>query len=345
MPDRGSLFDVAIWRDRYLAIGQATVQSQYVGAAFTSADGLHWERTATLAMNPTRLVVTPTRVVAFGLRVDDPRGTRTSVLAWSSRDGRSWQSEPGLTIADAGVSAATARGETIVAIGSDAGGASMMWRSVDAGGWQRVPQSSTTVLRGVVSVVDGFLAVGRDGEPDQGSGGVGIRGVGRPAAWWSADGLTWSPVQVEGTPTGGAQLSAVFPIANGYIALGSYATATGANPRSAMLWVSADARAWRLVGEPPHWPGSLRSNGRQAIILGVSRASDGTVATAAWVSEDGLQWSPLSFSGDLTNVPVQVSEAGGRQPSFDGSFGEPGGILVVGQQGGELASWFAAAVH
>jgi hypothetical protein len=221
----------------------------------------------------------------------------------------------------------------------------MMWRSVDAGGWQRVPLASTAVLRGVVSVADGFLAVGRDGEPDQGSGGVGIRGVGRPAAWWSADGLTWSPAQVEGTPTGGAQLSEVFPIANGYIALGSYATAPAANPRSAMLWVSADAHAWRLAGEPPHWPGSLRSNGRQAVILGVSRASDGTVATAAWVSEDGLQWSPLSFGGDLTNVPVQASEAGGRQPSFDQSFGEPGGILVLGRQGGELASWFAAAVR
>ena len=150
---------------------------------------------------------------------------------------------------------------------------------------------------------------------------------------------------MEGTPTAGAQLSEVFPITSGYIALGSYATATSANPRSPMLWVSADAHAWRLVGEPPHWPGSLRSNGRQAIILGVSRASDGTAATAAWVSEDGLQWSPLSFSGDLSNVPVQASEAGGRQPNFDRTFAEPGGILVLGQQGGELATWFAAAVH
>jgi len=344
-PEQGSLFDVVIWRDAYVAVGQASVQSQYVGAAFVSADGVHWERTAAFSVSPGRLVVTNTRLIALGVRADDPRGTRTSVVAWTSRDGRAWQPEAGLAISDASITQAVARGDTVVAVGSNAGGAPAMWRSVDSGAWQRVPPpSSNIVLRSVVTVTDGFLAAGRDGEPDQSSGGVGTPGVGRPAAWWSADGLTWSPVQVEGAPAAGAQLLEILRIATGYVALGSDATNPSENPRSPQLWVSADAHDWRLVGPPPHWPGALKSNGKQAIILGVARASDGTTTTAAWVSVDGRQWSQLSFGGDLVSVPVPVSEAGGRQPNFDRFFAEPNGILVLGQQRGDLSTWFAEAV-
>lgn len=133
------------------------------------------------------------------------------------------------------------RGNVLVTLANDAAGA-RLYRSIDCGRWNAVPSPSMkAIIRDVSVVKDGFLAVGREGEPDTGSG-VGVAGIGLPAAWWSADGSSWGSVRVAGTAAAGAQITSVFPVAAGYLAVGSDAAANSSSTRAPVLWSSADGK-------------------------------------------------------------------------------------------------------
>ena len=201
---------------------------------------------------------------------------------------------------------------------------------------QLLPASSAALA--VVS--DGVVALGRDGEPDAGSGGVGVPGVGRPAAWWSSDGDAWIAAKVEGIAAAGAQLTEAFRVEDGYFAVGSDTTTLGQNARSPLLWISTDARDWRLLGPPAQW-GRAGSNGRQAVIF--SRTEFGTVKLGGWSSQDGHDWIQMTFSGDVGHVPG-YEPAVGQTRWVDRIFVMDRGIVVMGQSDGQLTAWFAEAV-
>ena len=332
IPDDAALLDIVSWHDGYVAVGDVSGVDGHVGGVFVSADGVRWQRTFTFPTNPS-VVPTATRLVAVVRRSGPPE----SVDAWTSLDGRTWQRETALTLEASFVSLA-ARDRTIVAVGIDANGKSAMWRSVDFAGWSQIQApASRAIVRRVVAIRDGFLAIGRDGEPDVASGGVGVRGVGRPAAWWSGDGGAWSGVQVQGVEAVGAELDDVFHVADGYFAIGSDATAA---PRAPLLWVSSDARDWRIVGPPAHW-GRASANGQQAVIF--AAADFRTMELGAWASQDGRDWSLLSFSGDVAEMPAFETTLG-HSSRVDGVFAESKGLIVIGQRNGHIEAWFAEAV-
>lgn len=327
---------IASWHNAYVAVGQSTDNGQLVGAAFLSVDGVQWQRTAILPVRLGRPVGTATRLISVVNRPSSP----SSAEAWVSVDGRIWQREDRLGLAGAAVTGLVALGPTVVAVGTDVSGRAKSWRSDDGAPWSQAhPIAPRAIVRSVAAVGDGFVALGRDGEPDKVNGGVGVPGVGRPAAWWSGDGLTWSAAQVEGAEAPGAQLNEVFRVKDGYIAIGSDTTTTSGNPRSPLLWISSDARDWSLFGPPPHW-GLAATNGQHAVVL--TRSTGGTTALEAWVSEDGRQWTQLGFGGDVADVPA--FETSLSQPSrVDELFVAPNGIVVLGQRDGHAAAWFADA--
>ena len=339
LPDSAGFRDVVAWRDAYIAIGEVPGPGAYIGAAFASTDGLRWERTtedSSFSAIPDRLVRTATRLIAFGARNDAP----LSVQAWTSFDGRTWRPETTLALSGLGLVAVAAHDATIVAAGVDENGTSAIWRSVDGAAWSASKSlSEHAIVRGVASVADGFVALGREGQPDVASGGIGSPGIGRPAAWWSGDGRTWIAGQVEGVEAPGAQLIQAFGVADGLFAIGSdNPTAT----RSASLWSSTDARDWRLIGPPARW-GFAATNGEQAVVLafgGVGRDPEG------WTSFDGRLWTPLDFSGDLIHLPV-TQQFVGMAGHIDRIYVMPRGVLVIGQviadQAGSPAAWFAEA--
>lgn len=340
VPDEATILDVVEWRGSYVATGQAIVDGRRVGVAIASADGLSWHRTAILPGNAS-LVPTATRVVALAsTSFDRPSG----VDGWTSMDGRSWQRDDALALADATLTRSVARGNTMVAVGADASGRPAVWRSFDGGAWARgEPPSPHAIVRGLETVADGFIAVGREGEPDVASGGVGAPGVGLPAAWWSADGRAWTALQVEGVPAAGAQLLEVFTVGDGYFAIGSDSTTPGASTRTALLWTSSDGHAWKLAGAPPHGPGMLGANGQRAAVL----AYAGPAANPeAWSSRDGRQWTRVSFTGDVADIPV-VQQSVGMSGHIDRVFVLSRAIVVIGQvvtqQNGHQAVWLAAA--
>ncbi len=275
----------------------------YVGAAFVSTDGLRWERTtdgSTFSGIPGRIVATATRLIAFGGRSENPE----ALEAWASVDGRIWQRQDSLAMVGAGVVAIAGRDTTIVATGSDSSGHTTMWRSMDAGAWSRVQSpSGNAIVRSVAVVADGFIALGREGQPDTGSGGVGARGVGRPAAWWSGDGETWGAVHVDGVEAPGAELSRIFRVADGFVAIGSGTQAVilafggvGADPEG---WTSFDGREWaslKSTGDVTHIPVTQQFLGmsghidqifvtpRGVLVIG-QVVADQSSTPAAWFAE------------------------------------------------------------
>ncbi|HEV2248972.1 MAG TPA: hypothetical protein VGT60_00500 [Candidatus Limnocylindria bacterium] len=336
IPDRDAILQVVGWKDGYLAAGQTTGGGAYVGGLFASPDGVHWQRSAIVPVGPT-VVTTDARAIAV---VTTGRESTPRVQAWVSTDGRSWAPEDALTIAGASIDHLAARGSAIVGIGTDSAGHTAVWRSIDGAAWTRGdPPSAHAIVRAVSAVRDGFVALGREGDPDVASGGVGAPGVGLPAAWWSADGRSWTALEVEGKPAAGAQLLQLFPVSEGYVAVGSDATDPSANARSALIWLSTDARTWRLLGPRPY-TGPAGANGAQAVSFAPS--SGGARGLEARLTHNGRQWVPLTFTGDLADIPnLPGFAAGGAQ--LDQVFVMTHGIVVIGQQSGRAVAWYADA--
>jgi hypothetical protein len=62
----------------------------------------------------------------------------------------------------------------------------------------------------------------------------------------------------------------------------------------------------------------------------------------AHLTQDGRQWIPLPFTGDLADIPnVPGFTQGGAQ--LDEVFVMAHGIIVTGQQSGRAVAWFADA--
>jgi len=128
-------------------------------------------------------------------------------------------------------------------------------------------------------------------------------------------------------------------VADGLFAVGSDASASGQNPRSPLIWASADARDWRIVGPPEHW-GRAGANGRQAVV--VYYADSGTTALGAWTTLDGRVWTRVSFSGDVADIPG-FTVGLGQDSGIDGIFVVTRGVVVIGQRNGQPTVWFAEA--
>ena len=336
IPNGDAINQVASWKDGYIAAGQTTDGGAYIGGLFASPDGVNWQRTAIVPLGPA-LVDTDTRAVAI---VTTGRDSAPRVQTWASSDGLTWQPQDALAIVGATIDHLAARGSTIVGIGTDSAGHAAVWRSIDGAAWIRGdPPSGQAIVRDAFAVRDGFVALGREGDPDVASGGVGVRGVGLPAAWWSADGRGWTALQVEGKPAAGAQLLQLFSVSDGYFAVGSDTTDPSVNARSALIWLSTDARSWRLLGPPPY-TGPAGANGERAVYFAPS--STGARGLEAQLTQDGRQWVPLPFSGDLADIPnVPGFTQGAAQ--LDQVFVMAHGIIVTGQQSGRAVAWFADA--
>ncbi len=327
------MLDAVPWRDGFVAAAELVAEG-HAGAAFISADGLRWERTAAFGA-AANIFATSSGLIAVVNIVGPPR----SIETWTSADGRAWQRQDRLALAGAAITSLAARGATIVGAGTDAGGSPMLWSSTDGAPWSPRQLPTSAIVRSVAAVGDGFVALGRDGEQDAGSGGVGVPGVGRPAAWTSVDGRAWADARVEGSPAPGAQLSSLFGVTDGLFAIGADAT-PGQNARSPLIWTSADARDWRIAGPPDHW-GLASANGRQAVLF--YYADFGTTALGGWSTLDGRAWIPLQFSGDVADIPG-FTPGLGQASGVNRIVATARGVLVLGQQNGQQNAWFAEAV-
>lgn len=165
------------------------------------------------------------------------------------------------------------------------------WTRADDGPWADIGGYLDTMeepsFGGPVAaarVRDGFVAVGSSCGP--------LGGACVGAAWASADGMTWSRLDI---PVIDGRLHAVAPLADGFVALASE-PACGPGCAGTVLAGSA-ARGWETATiEGAVGLGAIAAT--RGNVLAVGAPEDG--GPTAWWSQDGLTWTSVT---DLPTVP------------------------------------------
>ncbi len=355
--------DFVRWHDGYVGVGDfERLTGTADGAFFASRDGLRWTITKRIALASTQESTGPRFLVPVGddvLAVSDNDGFAPPNL-WRSTDGKAWTavSSPSWRKAWTGGNLLAIAGGPagLVAIGSQGlsmvePGAPVVVSSRDGSTWSRLnlPVAFDHAIFGAVLADDrGFIITGRIGKPDATPAHGGALGVGRPAAWISTDGLTWSAAKVDGMVVAGGQLDAAFAGATGLFAEGR---ADGARVSSG--WVSSDGASWRLAGKlGSDLPEATTVAGDGSHLVMFGRASCTSTTLLAYGSTDGASWSRLAFSGS-TGLPDAV---GGPICQSDGTEAwnadamvvsaalvGPDGVLVAGTGNLPQEFWLATA--
>lgn len=224
--------DVAATDEGFVIVGavydQGAPQGQPRGAIWTSQDGRAWRRIPDGPIfdvggyldtgedpgsgGPRRLNAAHRIILSVGA-VCNEKGLDCVTAFWSSPDGSSWDrvvlDEPNVVASDI---AAAPGGFVAVGIASNTGGCgvdlrctAIVFTSADGRTWQRsevkVPDGLTApdAFTDVVAVGGRLIAISAEAEPDgQAPSAQPIIDDGGTRFWWSADGLTWTPV--EGIP-------------------------------------------------------------------------------------------------------------------------------------------------
>jgi hypothetical protein len=349
-PDGTQVRDILAWGGEWVGVGvYQQSDTQTGGAAFlTSSDGTHW----TVAYHYDALQ-TPTYLVPLGkglLAVSDQGvmlgGCCSPPSLWQSDDGSTWYGIPPLGdwnvwIPDVHLVGVAGGSNGVVVIASGPDSTPVILHSTDGRTWTRVsrpPSFDHAILLDVTAFRDGFVVVGRDGQPDVPSNtGPTTPGLGKPAAWTSSDGLTWTAAQVEGSAVAGGELSAVVAGADGLFATGVDGRLPSDDATTG-TWVSADGTSWRRItsssaGVLPMIAG-LAGDGQRMVRLAPQFAGSDGSGMAGWVTSDGVTWSRLAFSGAVTSLPLAATTAGG-DPLGQVWVG-PSGVIVNGQRTGAL---------
>jgi hypothetical protein len=327
--DEGSCWDindVVRWGNGYVGVGSSRERlggnciptSQSSPAFFTSPDGLHWTLAQTEEPVPDASQGgIPERLVPVGdslLAMDHPFSGAPRL--WRTNDGSTWSTLDSPTWRDAlatNTLVSVAAGPSgAVVVGAEERSLPLIIHSYDGLTWDRVDLTAAfdkAFLWDVTTYAGGFAIVGRIGEPDVIGGEP---AVGRPAAWRSADGVTWVAADVEGTEATGARLETVIAGADGLFATGRQTDTTvlsGQGPASG--WASTDGRSWQLVGEMgaglplgDQFIGANSFVGDGAHMVMFGRESCKTTELSAWTSLDGVTWTQLTFSGETSYLPT-----------------------------------------
>jgi hypothetical protein len=329
------LHDLVEWNGEFVGVGSISHGFQCEEAAFfRSGDGVDWAVTDTFSsgdefistMCPDHVVATSDGLLAIGQR---RMWSSTDGIAWTQIDSPTWRAlwtddMPQLRAVASGVSG-------VVAIGTDlASGESIVAHSANGEAWQRVvlPANELPIVRDVVAYGGGFVIGGRDGEPDGEASAqhpAVVPGDGRPAVWYSLDGVSWSAAAVEGDHVQGATLTRILVGSHGLFGVGInvpsdwYVAPNYETGDIVTAWASSDGRSWEVVGAfgrdlPPM--AMLASDGTNMVGLGLRQESAGQEPTG-WASVDGFHWTELAMSGPALEVgygPYLGPELNGNLP-------------------------------
>ena len=203
------------------------------------------------------------------------------------------------------VTALWSAGSTLMAAGY-ANGHPAVWRHAAGGAWSLVSAIMFGGLSGHLTSVAhgaaGWIAVGSAIEG----------GAAEPVAFWSPDGVTWSPLlALTALARTDAQFLGVASGPGGYVVVGRQGTGHGAY---ASFWWSANLR---------DWASDANSGNTGTVAAAAVSVGNGFVAVGAashchtiWTSADGRQWTQHDLavpSGSATATLQSVAAgAGGR---------------------------------
>jgi hypothetical protein len=316
------MHDVLKVDDGWVAVGSETTSEGKHAAAWTSEDGLEWDRigpegfpTETSDGPEMRSVVQLSdQLVAAGVTSGDD----TDAVVWTSVDGTEWRRVSSGSFGGEGnqaIRSLTVWEFGVVAVGWDNRGDSegAVWTSADGIDWVRA------------SDPDG--ALGGDGDQlmhDVAPGGPGLVAVGETQhperdaeIWVSSDGDVWD--RVDNTQAGlaeeGHQLANVIRAGPDILVVAGYDSGGGTGTDAA-VWTSPDGETWQQVGDREELGGV---NDQQ--IHGLTRVGNGWVAAgwthpnpndkdpAIWASEDADSWLRITDPDALARSGTQQVEA------------------------------------
>jgi hypothetical protein len=347
-----SLYDLVRWGDGYVAVGEVFLGDAKAEAAFLSSpDGVNWtvqyQTDPGSGRYPEHLETFGGELFAFSRGdMDHPVGGMVIAappLVWRSSDGATWTlvDSPSwrATWDDAWFLGVESGPDGIVAIGNHLAGEynqiqadPVVLRSIDGFEWNRMAidgLSPQSVVTDIVGFRGGFALLG-------GTETSVVTGVGMPQAWFSDDGVTWTPSPVAGATATDNQFDYQAHVGTGGMVSRSQLQCAGCVEGPA-TWVSADGRSWQRdvdVGvETPS--GLMASDGTRIVILGTPRgpmvfpppSGPPPGLTLAYTSTDGRTWTELSMSHPMTDGPERFWVV-------------PDGVIYAGEQ----SFWFGTAV-
>jgi hypothetical protein len=313
---------VAAGPNGIVAVGAAATGA----AAWTSRDGLKWER-ATPARGWDKATLmdvasTPAGFVAVGWRGGSMEGPSGGAV-WTSIDGRAWTRVAGDV--GPGLADVVAQGDVVYAVGVQDESGSPVWRSEDGGRtWDRVAGLPQMDIFAIAAGPEAIVAGGQHFRSESGW---------EVAFLWSRDGVTWVPADV--APTEG-EIHDVTWTDDRFVAVGAGSSETG----EAAAWVSPDGETWSQASHSPVFDG----NGRGVHLAAVAGTGDGRLVAVGpgpdghaglwFADDDGLAWA--------------LAPAPDNEPAFEGAY-EPtdvvaadGRIVVVGSYPDPPRMWSAA---
>ncbi|GLX08494.1 hypothetical protein [Microbispora sp. NBRC 16548] len=332
--------DVAASGGTFVAVGAANGDA----AIWTSGNnGANWKDAAfpDLLGGPGRQALSgvahgPRGWLAAGSTTTDPAVTRPLLV--TSADGKSWRPGPAVEV-PAGhfllaPSMVAAGPKGYVLAGEDrsaTGTLPALWFSPDLKRFTRsapgsMPAGGAGVrLYDVTATPDGFMAVGGSGTADRETGVV----------WVSTDGLNWNARgRVLPPDTTSAGLRHVVATEAGVVVAGTAMTEDGPRPFSALS--TDDGASWEYGTLPADAAASvldLTATGRGLVAVGSHRspAEGGDADSAAWVSEDGVDWSRQTLTQD---------GLGGQGAQWLGAVAVSGDrVVAIGRSAGYAAGY------
>ncbi|HEU4671564.1 MAG TPA: hypothetical protein VFS32_01565 [Candidatus Limnocylindrales bacterium] len=178
---------------------------------------------------------------------DDPARGTTAAAAWRSTDGQAWRRERSAAFDGGRIEGVAGGPRGVVAVGTRGDpvrGPAAAWVRSANGTWQRATiDDEAGVMRAVVAVGTGFVAVGDD------------PGDRTAAVWRSADGTSWTRLPPDAalrTPSGPIRMLSVAGDGRGLVATGWRSDAANG---SAVAWLSDDGTRWRQTDWLPSFSG------------------------------------------------------------------------------------------
>lgn len=282
----------------FVAVGDDADAERRVAVAWTSGDGITWQRqppTSDMSGPAESTEGLSARAVAGAGPVVAVGGSH-GLRVWTSPDGRRWTAEEA-PVAERDATVAT-DGATVVVVA----GGNRLWLRRAGGGWVDVGTEAALFPGGgakssitdVIRSGDGFVASGYDGAGQ--------------AIWYSPDGRTWERRKSAEASFTNGHIDALTSFGADVVGVGTARHPSRTDAQVAAVWRSADAgTTWARIDEAN--PGffvrgstqmfAVTAGGSGLVAVGLSW--EGTIDAQAWSSVDGRSWrrasEPAAWSG------------------------------------------------
>jgi hypothetical protein len=251
-------------------------------------------------------------------------GGTTTATVWTSSTATGWTAVT-LPGADGRALAATRWGSKTVVVGSVGEGSARraaVWLSAAAGApFTAVPASPTLDATAETAPGSNQTTTGGASMDVVGGGTLGVFAAGsssgRPAMWYSTDGIHWQ--RVPGADTildraADAQVTSILVTVNGVYVGGTVESGTDTN---GALWLSSDGISWHaayppdnpFAGPNDHAIQDLTTFNGALVAVGAVRAGP-SWTPASWISPDGNSWTTPDEAFPEASRPQPGDDAG-----------------------------------